>query len=138
MMTRNNSNKASLLASSRKPSTVKKKLMKTPRDAYGRSKQNRAAPIVDIESSGSGSGSVGRGKSWSFDRNHSTSKSSGDNHIDTNTNNSIAMPACIHQYQSTAIETSTATNTKNNPHNPYKTKSNIPPSSAKFNQQLKH
>ena len=135
-MKRNNSNKASLLASSRKPSTVKKKLMKTPRDAYGRPKQNHNSSIVDSESSGSGS--FVRGMSWSFDINHFTSKSSGDNHIDTNTNNSIAMPACIHQYQSTAIETSTATNTKNNPHNPYKTKSNIPPSSAKFNQQLKH
>ncbi len=92
------------------------KQMKTPRDAYGRPKRNRSQSAAGSNPQNN-KNNIQRSSIRSFDRNRNLANGNGTN---------IATPAYIHQ-SSMQQETSLKT-----PHNPYKAKRNVPPSSAKF------
>ena len=92
--------------SSRKMPTAKKS--KTPRDVYGRPKRNNAEAL-----STSTTATI-----RTFDRNIS----------DRVQMTNIATPSFIQQEKASSFQTSK----RKTPHNPYKAKSNAPPSSAKY------
>ena len=93
---------------------------KTPRDAYGRPKHNRGA---ELSSNGGASATMNDGSipSRTFNRKHS----------DSTKGTTIATPSYIHQASESYHSTTPSALTKT-PCNPYQSKSNLPPSSAKF------
>ena len=123
---RNNHRNRNGSSSRKASSTARKKQLKTPRDAYGRPKRNHSTSMADNQSS-SNSVSQGTAMIRSFDRKHSTHSENVDGA--NNINDCIATPAYIHQSSSTSSN-QTATSSNKTPHNPYITKSNIPPSSS--------
>ena len=114
------------------PSTIKRS--RTPRDAYGRPKRNRCQSASATNTT-DGKSEVPRGSIRSFDKKHLSSAASRNNTNNIN-NINIATPAYLDQ--STAKEATAAATATKTPYNPYKTKPNLPPSSAKFTRQQHH